>query len=104
MLERLEEELEKAATAGTNAETLLPKLVSLIGSSNDEAKAVLAEIGWQIIDVADTGNGVTHVWRKQLPRPQKQKQPHREKRAPKEFKVEIRPDSPFAGLAALVRK
>ena len=30
---------------------------------------------------------------------------HREdRRAQKEFKVEIRPDSPFAGLAALVRK
>jgi ATP-dependent RNA helicase SUPV3L1/SUV3 len=105
MLERLEEELEKAATAGVDAETLLPKLVSLIGSGNEELKAVLDEIGWQTVDVADTGNGVTHVWRKQLPRPQqRQKHQPREKRAPKEFKVEIRPDSPFAGLAALVRK
>ncbi|HXC56582.1 MAG TPA: helicase-related protein [Rhizomicrobium sp.] len=105
MLERLEEELEKAATADTNAETLLPKLVSLIGSSNDELKAVLAEMGWQIVEVADSGNGVTHVWRKALPRPPKPQQKHRrEKREPKEFKVEIRPDSPFAGLAALVRK
>ncbi|MEI9993631.1 MAG: helicase-related protein [Rhizomicrobium sp.] len=107
MLERLEEELEKAAAAGVNAETLLPKLVSLIGSGNEELKAVLAEMGWQIVDVADTGNGVTHVWRKQMPRPPRaQKHRPREKRdhKPKEFKVEIRPDSPFAGLAALIRK
>jgi ATP-dependent RNA helicase SUPV3L1/SUV3 len=105
MLERLEEELEKGAASGANAETLLPKLVSLIGSSNDELKTVLTEMGWQIVDVADTGNGVTHVWRKapptRAPRPQKQQ---RSQRAPKEFKVEIRPDSPFAGLAVLVRK
>jgi ATP-dependent RNA helicase SUPV3L1/SUV3 len=101
MLERLEEELEKAAAAGTNAEALLPKLVSLIGSSNDEAKAVLAEIGWQIVDVADTGNGARHVWRKTPPR--RAPPLRREKRAPA-FQVEIRPDSPFAGLAALIRK
>ncbi len=101
MLERLEEELEKGAASGANAETLLPKLVSLIGSSNDELRDVLAELGWQIVEVADTGNGVTNVWRKSLPRPQKHR---RDRREPKAFKVEIRPDSPFAGLAALVRK
>ena len=105
MLERLEEELEKGAAGGANAESLLPKLVSLIGSGNEELKAVLTEMGWQTVEVADTGNGVTHVWRKQIPRPPKPHQKHRrEKREPKEFKVEIRPDSPFAGLAALVRK
>ncbi|HJW41155.1 MAG TPA: helicase-related protein [Rhizomicrobium sp.] len=104
MLERLEEELEKAATAGTDAETLLPKLVSLIGSSNDELRTVLAEMGWQIVEVADTRNGATRVWRKALPRPQRHKHHRPDRRAPKEFKVEIRPDSPFAGLAALVRK
>ncbi|HEY4942535.1 MAG TPA: helicase-related protein [Rhizomicrobium sp.] len=104
MLERLEEELEKGAASGANAETLLPKLVSLIGSSNEELKTVLTEMGWEIIDVADTGNGVTHVWRKQALRAARPQRHHREKREPKEFKVEIRPDSPFAGLAALVRK
>jgi ATP-dependent RNA helicase SUPV3L1/SUV3 len=104
MLERIEEELEKGAASGINAETLLPRLVSLIGSSNDELIAVLAELGWQMVDVADTGNGVTHVWRKALPKPQKHRRPQQPERKPKEFKVEIRPDSPFAGLAALVRK
>ncbi|MEI9989750.1 MAG: helicase-related protein [Rhizomicrobium sp.] len=104
MLERLDEELEKGAAAGIDAETLLPKLVSLIGSGNDELKGVLAEMGWQIVDVADTGNGVTKVWRKALPRPERKAKHRPDRRAPKEFKVEIRPDSPFAGLAALVRK
>ncbi|HEY0301809.1 MAG TPA: helicase-related protein, partial [Rhizomicrobium sp.] len=104
MLERLEEELEKGAAGGANDETLLPKLVSLIGSGNDELKDVLAEMHWQIVDVADTGNGVTHVWRKQAPRAPRPPKQRREKREPKEFKVEIRPDSPFAGLAALIRK
>jgi ATP-dependent RNA helicase SUPV3L1/SUV3 len=104
MLERLEEELEKGAAAGVDAETLLPKLVSLIGSSNDELKTVLAEMGWQIVEVADTGAGATRVWRKAPPRPQRHKHHRPGRHAPKEFKVEIRPDSPFAGLAALVRK
>jgi ATP-dependent RNA helicase SUPV3L1/SUV3 len=105
MLERIEEELEKGATSGVNAETLLPKLVSLIGSSNEELKAVLADLDWHMVDVADTGNGVTHVWRKALPKLQKHRREQKpEPRRPKEFKVEIRPDSPFAGLAALVRK
>jgi ATP-dependent RNA helicase SUPV3L1/SUV3 len=105
MLERLEEELEKGAAAGANAESLLPKLVSLIGSGNDELKEVLATMGWHIVDVADSGNGVTHVWRKDLPNPpQGKKRHHRPPRKPKEFKVEIRPDSPFASLAALIRK
>ncbi|MBV9540015.1 MAG: disulfide oxidoreductase [Alphaproteobacteria bacterium] len=105
MLERLEEELEKGAAAGVNAETLLPKLVSLIGSSNDELKDVLAKIGWQIVEVADTGNGVTHVWRRELPRRQKQQQHRRPpKREPKVREIKVDPNSPFAGLAALLRK
>ncbi|MBS0471872.1 MAG: hypothetical protein JSR60_12420 [Proteobacteria bacterium] len=105
MLERLEEELEKGAAAGANAGGLMPKLVSLIGSGNDDLKEVLAAMGWEIVEVADTGNGVAHVWRKQLPKPpQGKRRHHRPPQKPKEFKVEIRPDSPFASLAALVRK
>ncbi|MGZ5923519.1 MAG: helicase-related protein, partial [Rhizomicrobium sp.] len=54
MLDRLEEELEKGATSGAQAESLLPKLVSLLGCSNDELREVLSELGWRIVDVADT--------------------------------------------------
>jgi ATP-dependent RNA helicase SUPV3L1/SUV3 len=102
MLERLEDELEKGAASGANAEALLPKLVSLIGSSNDELKAVLAALGWEIVEVADSGNGVTTVWRKLRERTPRSKQQRRDRRETP--KIEIRPDSPFAGLAALIRK
>ncbi|MEJ1969861.1 MAG: helicase-related protein [Rhizomicrobium sp.] len=107
MLERLEDELEKGAAAGVHADVLLPKLVSLIGSSNDELRTVLAGLGWEAVEVADTGSGTTSVWRKareKAARPPKHRRDRPEPRKPKEFKVEIRPDSPFASLAALVRK
>jgi ATP-dependent RNA helicase SUPV3L1/SUV3 len=92
MLERLEDELEKALSSGTDAETLLTKLVSLLGSGKDEARDVLTALGWRTVDVA----GAQPVWRKsreKAPRPQKA-------RAPKPEPV-FNPSSPFAGLAAL---
>ncbi len=88
MLERLEDELEKAAAEGISAETSLPKLVSLLGIGNDEAKAVLAALGWQMAAVADAPS----VWRKARP---KRKRLAAEKPPS--------PDSPFASLAQLVK-
>ena len=99
MLDRLEEELEKGATSGAQAEGLLPKLVSLLGCSNDELKAVLAELGWRMVDVADTGKGAAKVWRKTREQSPRHRRDRRE--APK---IEVRTDSPFAELAALIRK
>ncbi len=99
MLDRLEEELEKGAASGAQAETLLPKLVSLLGCGNEELKEVLAQIGWRIVDVVDTGQGAARVWRKARERPSR---PVRGRN--KVPKVEIRPDSPFAELATLIRK
>jgi ATP-dependent RNA helicase SUPV3L1/SUV3 len=92
MLERLEDELEKALSSGTDAETLLTKLVSLLGSGKDEARDVLTALGWRTVDVA----GAQPVWRKsreKIPRPQKHK--------PKKPEPVFNPNSPFAGLAAL---
>jgi ATP-dependent RNA helicase SUPV3L1/SUV3 len=92
MLERLEDELERALATGTDAETLLTKLVSLLGSSKDEARAVLAALGWRAVNVADSNP----VWRRAT-----------EKRQPRHLgksrKPELPPDpsSPFAGLAVL---
>jgi ATP-dependent RNA helicase SUPV3L1/SUV3 len=88
MLDRLEEELEKAAAAGTSAEASLPKLVSLLGAGNDEGKAVLADLGWRSVAVADA----PAVWRKA-----------REKRSPPP-PDRGRPNSPFAALFDLVGK
>ena len=92
MLERLEDELEKALSSGTDAETLLTRLVSLLGSGKDEARAVLAALGWRTVEVA----GAQPVWRKKrekIPRPQKHK--------PRKPEPVFNPNSPFAGLAAL---
>ena len=61
MLERLEEELEKAAASGATADALLPKLVSLLGCGNDEIKEILSTLGWRIVEVADAGAGVRTV-------------------------------------------
>jgi ATP-dependent RNA helicase SUPV3L1/SUV3 len=86
MLERLEDELEHSA--GTDAETVLTKLVSLLGSSKEEARAVLAALGWRRFEVA----GAKPVWRRARERPRRPASPR---------KPEPPPDSPFAGLAAL---
>ncbi|MGZ5936837.1 MAG: helicase-related protein [Rhizomicrobium sp.] len=99
MLDRLEEELEKGATSGAQAESLLPKLVSLLGCSNDELREVLSELGWRIVDVADTGQGVAKVWRKTRERHVRRRRDRDD--APK---IEVRSDSPFAELAVLIRK
>ena len=89
MLERLEDELDKATTSGLSAESSLPKLVSLLGAGNDEGKAVLAALGWRMVAVADAPS----VWRKA-----------REKRRPAASVPSLpRKDSPFARLATLVK-
>jgi ATP-dependent RNA helicase SUPV3L1/SUV3 len=82
MLERLEDELEKAAASGAGADASLPRLVSLLGASNEEGRAVLAALGWRIVAV----EGAPSVWRKAK---EKRRRP-----APQSG----RPDSPFAAL------
>ncbi len=82
MLERLEDELEKAVAGGTGAEASLPRLVSLLGTGNDEGKAVLAALGWRSVAVT----GAPAVWRKAR---EKRRKPRPEAR---------RRDSPFAAL------
>ncbi|MBA2589330.1 MAG: disulfide oxidoreductase [Alphaproteobacteria bacterium] len=93
MLERLEDELEKALASGNDAEAVHGQVVSLLGSSKDEARSVLAALGWQTIEVA----GAKPVWRRA-----REKQPRRQDRAkPKKPEPPPDPNSPFAGLAAL---
>jgi ATP-dependent RNA helicase SUPV3L1/SUV3 len=105
MLERLEDVLEKALVEGSNADELMPKLVSLLGCGNDQLKAVLDQLGWEALDVADG----KQVWRRAAPKPvrRQRKQPREQQgkseRKPKEVKITINPDSPFASLAALIK-
>jgi len=92
MLERLEDELEQALSLGTDAETLLTRLVSLLGTGKEDARTVLAALGWRTIEVADA----KPVWRRvreKVRRPEKTKLRKAEPPA--------NPNSPFAGLAAL---
>jgi ATP-dependent RNA helicase SUPV3L1/SUV3 len=97
MLDRLEEELERGVALGAQAETLLPKLVSLLGCSNDELSDVLAKLGWRVVDVVDSGQVSAKVWRKA------REDRNRDNRK-KTTRAEGRADSPFAELAALLRK
>jgi ATP-dependent RNA helicase SUPV3L1/SUV3 len=99
MLDRLEQELEAAAIAGTTADAAMPKLVSLLGVDHATLDAVLAALGWNRIEVANAETPTT-VLRFAQPRPRKKH--HQPKR--REKPITIRPDSPFAELAVLVRK
>ncbi len=89
MLERLEETLAKGTVEGATAEGLLPKLVSLLGCTNDELHEVLAAIGWHETHVA----GGHKVWRRR----NKREQPRRKVR-----ETPPRDVSPFAELASLI--
>ena len=91
MLERLEDELEKALSSGTDAETLLTRIVSLLGAGKDEARDVLAALGWTSVEVA----GARPVWRRARPKPAPRAQPKKPRKPPPD------PNSPFAALAAL---
>ncbi len=88
MLERLEEALDKATISGADAATLLPRLVSLLGTGNDEAKTVLAALGWRLVEVADAPS----VWRRLKKKETRRRTPDK---PPPE-------NSPFAGLKELL--
>jgi ATP-dependent RNA helicase SUPV3L1/SUV3 len=94
MLERLEDELEKALASGADAGTVLGRVISLLGAGKDEGHAVLSALGWHLATV----EGAQPVWRR---KPQARPRPRRA-RPPKPVKVD--PHSPFAGLADLMKR
>jgi len=91
MLERLEDVLEKSVIEGATVDASMPKLVSLLGCSNDELREVLAALGWHAAEVA----GGSAVWR----RTGKRERPVRHEDKPRS---RVEKDSPFAGLAGLI--
>ena len=96
MLERLEDVLEKGIIEGLTAEALTPKLVSLLGSSNDELTEVLTALGWHRTEVA--GETAHSVWRRAHDKREHQwRKPQQSEPQPGAMK-----DSPFAGLAGLI--
>jgi len=91
MLERLEDELEQALSAGTDAQTVLNKIVSLLGCGKEEARQVLGALGWRMVEVA----GAQPVWRRAREKPRRPAKVRKSEPPP------VDPHSPFAGLAAL---
>jgi ATP-dependent RNA helicase SUPV3L1/SUV3 len=96
MLDRLEQELEAAATTGQVADAAVPKLVSLLGCDRATLDDVLAALGWSRVAVVGKDATAT-VWRQSVPRAQSRRRRTRTLPAPRHS-----PDSPFAGLAALI--
>ena len=101
MLDRLEDELEKAAASGESAEAATPKLVSLLGTDKVTLEAVLKAMGWTAIGIE--GETARTVWRRHeraKPKPaRKKRKPH--KKTVKSKKI-ADPDSPFASLKSLI--
>ena len=94
MLERLEDELERAAKAGLGASLVTPKLLSLLGCDQEVLSRVLAVLDWQLVAVAGASDSGNSVWRR-AQRPGRRS--HARDRAAKQH-----PDSPFAELASLI--
>ena len=79
-----------APDSGADAAAILPKLVSLLGTGNDDAKAVLTALGWRLTEVKDA----SPVWRRRKEKPRKA--------APVQSRTSQH--SPFAGLKELMVK
>jgi ATP-dependent RNA helicase SUPV3L1/SUV3 len=110
MLDRLEEELEAAGKAGTTADSVITKLVSMLGTDRATLDTVLSALNWKRVEVA-SGETPTVVLRHERPQRQqhrkpnpKHKQKHQHKPQQREKPVKIDPHSPFAGLAVLMNK
>jgi hypothetical protein len=94
ILERIDETLSTAAKQQTAATSALNTIVSLLGCSAETAVGLAGALGWtrQIIK---SGESESTVWRRA---PQRK---HKNRRRPPRKKP-VSPDSPFAGLAALI--
>jgi ATP-dependent RNA helicase SUPV3L1/SUV3 len=108
MLDRFEQELETAGTAGTKADDVVTKLVSLLGVDRATMDKVLEALHWKRVEVAG-GETPAIVLRHSRPQNQQQRKPHpkqkhKHKPQQREKPVKIDPHSPFASLAVLVNK
>jgi hypothetical protein len=101
ILERIEETLNESMRDGRDAEQVTTLLVSLLGSSKDEALELAAALGFarhaRIVEGADTS-----IWRRLETRNGKSNRHRPGKRQHGKSKTPAHPDSPFAQLAALM--
>ena len=94
ILERVEEALFEGSRLGRNADETQSLIVSLLGSGNEDAIALMTGLGWKC-EMRKAGNEEKPVWQ----RPRKGR--HHARRL-REKPLALRTDSPFAGLAALI--
>ena len=71
---------KRPLAAGTDAETLAAQAGSLLGSGNDEASAVLAALGWRLVEVAGAP-----VWLAQSEKPTPSRTPAEKPPPPGQF-------------------
>jgi ATP-dependent RNA helicase SUPV3L1/SUV3 len=94
ILERIEDTLADASRDGRNAEETAAQIVSLLGSTNEEAQELIADLGWKK-EIRGSGDEAKPVFQRARQGKQRSKQRGRQR-------PEHRPDSPFAGLKALI--
>jgi ATP-dependent RNA helicase SUPV3L1/SUV3 len=94
ILERIEETLFEAPRKARNADETLSIIVSLLGAGNEDALALIAALGWRR-GMRGKGEAAKPIF--QLARKAK----HSAERGV-HTSLAVRPDSPFAGLAALI--
>ncbi|MBV9571684.1 MAG: disulfide oxidoreductase [Alphaproteobacteria bacterium] len=100
MLDRLEEELEQATRSGGTAETLMPKLVSLLGCDRAALERVLDDLGWARVAVKGDEKGVA-VWRARS-EPRRERPQRKKAKRGNQRKEGEHQDSPFAQLRVLI--
>ena len=99
ILERFEDVIVDSVHKRLNADDTIPALVSLVGSSTDEALALAGALGWKRnsgTTPGAEGTPVMPLWERTQGRKERRHK-HRNRR-----EAAHRPDSPFAGLAVLI--
>jgi len=95
ILERIEETLIDASRLQRPAEEASARILSLLGSTNEDAHALISALGWKRME-RKAGDAVTSSW-------QRLRDGNKYARGRKvREKPVVRPDSPFAGLATLI--
>ena len=99
IVERLDEELAGAAERGLSAESILPKLLSLLGCERPVLESILVALGWRRVEVSTAAEAAPRisVWRQPSAR-------GRGRRSKGKLPADRQtgPASPFSGLARLI--
>jgi ATP-dependent RNA helicase SUPV3L1/SUV3 len=94
ILERVDETLISAASVGRNADETVSTIVSLLGSSNEDAVALIVALGWAR-GMRSADAETRPVWQR------RRKRKHLPNRRPRPMSA-AKTDSPFAALATLI--